>query len=473
MVGMSNITSSLYNLVCKIMQYNPNEIETLVETIRTHGALRLSAPILKINNYLSSISKNISIDTLGWKEYLTNETNKEMKNIIGEFRSSLDDFIKRTACEKNVINEVNQDCHTTCISSGNNDITSDIDITIKGPCLDKNVNRLIALRRYFQNHLFKNSPWNGNLQTVFRFFDMNFYLSDFAILKNQSLDPNSIDSYYLTTDFQTQLNYIHRNKIEKRNTTNNEEPYFQAANRANCVFDELKNSQHSNDTHKQNLTNTFINEISNIALYEDECYVSQGAFMHVVYMLQQKKPFYLLLNNDDKLKTIFYQFMICSILENLQFAISHTGKSRGKYIYRVLDAYYNINTYTFEDNFLNKALQSLSIVQYEQEYYNVVNIHINRYNGVDVKNDENKLRDSLQHVYTENIKNVYNNILNHYLTSQNGGRNSYKKLIDKHNNVVKKQINGRLYVVYIDKQRRQYIKKKNTYISLNDARKMK
>ncbi len=76
-----------------------------------------------------------------------------------------------------------------------------------------------------------------------------------------------------------------------------------------------------------------------------------------------------------------------------------------------------------------------------------------------------------------NIKTVYDDIMNMYLpetqtqTKKHGGANKIKKLLGKDGMAVKKDIQGRMCVIYVDEDRCQYVKRNNKYIRLQEARK--
>jgi hypothetical protein len=74
------------------------------------------------------------------------------------------------------------------------------------------------------------------------------------------------------------------------------------------------------------------------------------------------------------------------------------------------------------------------------------------------------------------IDNVYNNIMDMYLPNsemrKSGGANQQRKLLDKDGMVVKKDIQGRMCVIYVDKDRCQYVKRNNKFVRLQEARKV-
>ena len=384
---------------------------------------------------------------------------------IQRFRNKLVSFLQSEACK---VSEA--DCDALCLSSGNNEITSDVDITIKGDCLDTNLYRLMAIRRFVSDYL-NFAPFNGDIATISKFFDINFYLTDFAILLDENSIGTKLESYYLTTDQPTQLMFIQKSIDFQKDVVHDFGEYAKVVHEAKCVFDDVRNKGTDSDI------NRFINKLSNVALFQDECYVSQGAYIHVVCMMQEKLPFHTHLTKD--MKKLFSNLMICSILENLNFAINHTDKSRGKYLLRVMDA--NLNRSFVSKSTSNDIISNtLKFVQHHSKGIKrlIETTHACRYatnhDKAKLSHMENEIKLRLMNVDVGSIAKAYNTIMKHAVdlakNNQKPRINRYKKLQDVENNINKKNVNGKMCVVYIDKGRRQYIRGKSKYARLNDAR---
>ena len=83
----------------------------------------------------------------------------------------------------------------------------------------------------------------------------------------------------------------------------------------------------------QDNINNLINNISEISTFEDECYHSQGAFFHVVLIMQRGINFI-----DSNNNTSAYNFLLVqSFIENLCFSFTHFNR-RDKYLKRAIDA---------------------------------------------------------------------------------------------------------------------------------------
>lgn len=425
------------------------------------------------------ISNAKKVENMNWKELVAKLTKmdgecfdgfscKDIANEIQSFRGTFMKFITKTACVSN-----DGSCETSCLSSGSDDLSSDVDVTVKGNCMMTNLYLLTAIRRYLTEYFYF-TPFNRNIAKISKFFDVNFYLSDFAILKNSNTSDEQktkLESYYLTNDQQSQIEKILKNTTSHPKVVDNFNDYVKVVENANRHLEILQKNQDN-----QQLQNNFVNEISNIALYEDECYVSQGAFMHVVYMTQKKFPFHKTLN-ETKTKPIFLNFMICSILENLNFAISHGGKSRGKYLMRVFDAEYHRRQLNIRPDNISLILDEHFLKEYNGEYIlnTTAMIQKLRYSKKDkemLNQLENSIKEYLMECSKEIITKTYNQMIKQFSSyNARGGRSGYRKLLDKTNKVVKKDINGKSCVVYVDQDRCQYVKRSNQYVRLQEARK--
>jgi hypothetical protein len=350
-------------------------------------------------------------------------------------------------------------CSVKCASYGSTEVTSDIDVTITGQCIQSNVIRLEVIR-YIIEELFEDDPFFGpsfDIRNVFLFFDMNFYLSNFAMKKSQSAPDNMLSSYFLTMS-KEQLHFIDslgssRNASSK--TGSNTQSYYNYTDIAILVDDHLRKyeelmasntdkTSNSNSNSNSNISHTvladnIINSISRIATYEDECYVSQGAFFHVVMMMQRKIAF----SDIEKHTEVFNYMMVCSMLENLKFAMTHdVPKSKVKYLTRVIDA---ANRYRGDSMYKATVLQSLSRPL------------------------------ELEKVSKKDIEALYKQLFQWASSAQTAGAalslKTLKKLMAKNSNEqVKKVVQGRTRLVFIDAKRRQYVRVKGVYIRVSELK---
>ena len=320
--------------------------------------------------------------SLKWKNFIT-KINPENAEKISNFRKKLDEFLK-SFCDNNekpyLVKNNSILCNTSCISSGNDVITSDIDVTIKGDCIYENLIVLLAIYKILKE-IFSNSDFfkdddnkKFDISKILIFFDMNFYLSNFAILKKPNADENCLGSYYLSDDFESQLSYVLGNK-----NISESENYI---DKIQTLYNINQTLQISNDQYQ---VNKYIDVISQIAQLEDECYVTQGAFFHVVKMLQQKREF----KDIEEHQQIFDQMMVCSAIENLNFAISHPNSS-GKYMIRVFHAISKIsNKNLYDDMFLLPLKENKIDINFVETYNKKLkNIANNNFVGDDFFNGE-------------------------------------------------------------------------------------
>lgn len=207
-----------------------------------------------------------------------------------------------------------------CNHYGSRKLTSDIDITISSNDIVSDLGVLETIRTFLKlvfadETLFRNRG-HFSVRLACDFFDINFYLSNFAIPRPKH-DKHDYASYYTTSDLNSQLKYaFYEYKHKSRNF--NLDKYSSLA----IYIKELLNQPFSQET-----SDRVVEAISKLSLYETECYHTQGAFIHVVLMKQR----------GLKLKNVPDEVFLVSAVENLCFAYLHPG-SRQKYLKRVIDA---------------------------------------------------------------------------------------------------------------------------------------
>lgn len=459
----------------------------------------------------------------GWKSFIeqVERINNTSNNRVSltEFRKALDIFLKEI-CSTQL--EHNKKCSSKCISSGSTDITSDIDVTITGNCLETNFFHLEALRNIFSSifssgRFFRDEYDNFQINRVFYFFDINFYISNFAIKKRPLLPDNRLSSYWVSTSTK-QLHVINEQGklygIDKLNTNAEDlydfykttildlnEFFIQVEERRNASlgifepneFPEVQSYkrqrssilnvestfQNALNTNNENaIANAIVDAISLVATMEDECYVSQGAFFHVVMMMQRGIKFVDAEEEGTYEHDVLKFMMVCSILENLRFSIHHPGKSRGKYLIRVLDA--NLYLDTTLQTKLSSFLQDITIKSNisNDEIYDLQSLRRNK-STPELKQRFLSLEDSLKtrlaSLETEFIQQLYD-ALYQYVASDvytdtskpmTGGKLKLKPLLSTSTKQqVKKMVAGKNRLVYIDAKRRQYTKQKGNFVSV-------
>jgi len=441
--------------------------------------------------------------------------------------------------------EINTGCRTDCKSFGSQQATSDIDVTLSGSCVDKNLIVLGVVYRILklivcniaQFHIDTNTSTKVteiscdnriDLQKVFKFFDVNFYLSNFEIPLPSMKIGNTIDfNNIYTTRSKEQINYAFQHSHVDTGVV-----YKTTAMELNNLLQTLLvgkkgyslfSGPSTNSSISQDEKDKVINLISKIASFEDECYLTQGAFFHVVLNMQRKKEFnidtYLIAKNYDALAT--WAFMLtCSIIENLKFAMSHT-KSLYKYVYRVYHALEQLDRIlpSIYNKDLNKQSQRENIISVlgdvspvvdkvhssikqlkeqligpDGNFVNLVNRMVNsttelkkfektlenargnvNYSKdavskgeINVAKSQKALNDFLNNKF-DILKKTYSEIKNN-IQPQNGGR-VFKKLCGKDKKPIKKNINGKERVVYVDTKRCQYVKMNGSFKAVAELKK--
>lgn len=281
-----------------------------------------------------------------------------------KFRTDLAEYISSRVCTFPV----------TCKSYGSTKASSDIDVTIDGNILHIRQGLLTYivickfLREIFSHDpIFQGASDSFDIKKVFHFFDINFYLSNFAIKKHESLPDDMLSSYHLSTSYtrkrlasegdhsKNQYYYAFVDIVRKNDDVNGDsdttiaqaidDVYLNKINKINILL-----------THDHEDSNVIVDNLSIVSTFEDECYHTQGAFFHVVMMMQRKIQFRDIREHLD----VFVKMMYASAMENLSFAFTHydTPTKRNKYIDRYNDALERISAYVPAKELLLKPIDA-------------------------------------------------------------------------------------------------------------------
>lgn len=250
------------------------------------------------------------------------------------FRKDLSDYITNVICVAPV----------TCKSYGSQKAASDIDVTISAgiddiqASLDTYIAILKFLDAVFGADIGHDKFFRAR-RDVFHFFDLNFYLSNFAIKRPDAKGDDLLSSYYLSTRYGPQHKehnqyYYAVIEIPYRNHREMDKPETTVTNMYLNRFEKI--SVMRNVTHGAIDPNELVDILSQISTYEDECYHTQGAFFHVVLMMQRGIEF----KDISSYKEIYINMLRASALENLTFAFTHQHAPRKmqKYLARYHDA---------------------------------------------------------------------------------------------------------------------------------------
>jgi hypothetical protein len=264
-----------------------------------------------------------------------------------KFRQELNDFIVHKICISPV----------SCESYGSTKAASDIDVTITTRIehvkmsLTTYVQICKFLRELFHDDPLFTDPTTKamRLRSVFHFFDMNYYLSNFAIKRHESLPKDHLSSYVLSRAYHGQsdkninnqyyyafVDLLYKVVEAEGHEEDREQLYINSYNEFSAMIEHLQEGSADADY--------VIDLLSKISTFEDECYHTQGAFFHVVLMMQRKINFKDIAKNEE----IYVKMLYASALENLSFAYTHFDikSKRDKYILRYNDAYIRIKQLT-------------------------------------------------------------------------------------------------------------------------------
>jgi hypothetical protein len=284
---------------------------------------------------LRSSFSQINVNDASWK-YLMIESSLDqtVKEKLYNFREDLSTFLMTICIDVSIIkHKINSKTKTECKSYGSKKITSDIDVSVSGKDIISNKSAFHNVIQTLKDMFVKEANGNANANfnaicNVCHFFDMNFYLSDFGVLRDQDdSSMNQLSSYYLSSAYgqrtpHNQFNYAFE-YAEHPCSDNDKNHKYQ-----HYLVDLSEKLKSDADP------NLIIDLISKISLYEDECYNTQGAFFHVVMIMQRKIEFMDIRAH----KEIYTNMLIASYIENLVFASMHPDNYE-KYLNRVNDAH--------------------------------------------------------------------------------------------------------------------------------------
>ena len=287
----------------------------------------------------SGIGKGDLMKGVGWAEQITKYDPKTARKLYN-FREYLKRFIMKRCnlCDKDIC--------TICNAVGSTKLTSDIDISINTELnFSISIKRLLVLRNALRV-IFDGGDGSGSsdscdtffhhhgkfkLRLVNDFFDINFYLSNFELVKDDKKEIDDFDRYYLSGSENLANQYYFAiieiiMKIRKVDTQ-----YLR-------IINELDNAVHSNPNPNPSV---IVNYTSALSLYEDGSYHTQGSYFHIVMMTQKKIKFKIRTARD---RQIYKNLLSASIIENLCYSYIYT-KKQDKYLSRVKDGLDRLKKY--------------------------------------------------------------------------------------------------------------------------------
>ena len=366
------------------------------------------------------------IEGISWKDIIKELThsNDDLKTRLVKFRIDLN---------KHLLSICN-DTSVRCNSYGNTSVESDIDVTISGINILTNSTKLKLvigeLRRIIQGL---------SLCSIHKFFDINYYLSDFGLKKDNNNDSlcyiSDLDSYYLSNEYIKQFRYALSPAPAASHAATHAAD--QECNDSTVKYDAaIAKLQKELNIKDDANSNAIVDYIYQISTYEHECYHTQGAFFHVVLMMQRGIQFSI--ESILKNKEIYINMLKASYIENMFFAQSHV-ENRSKYIKRVNDAFRKL----------------ISIISTEKCTSNPI---INPFTFIEHTTVGSTIID-------EKIKQLKEYIDTLEKNEKHGGSGDKLKVLTNKSTgqSIKKNIYNRDRLIYVDSQRYQYVKIKNVY----------
>jgi len=241
-----------------------------------------------------------------------------------QFRRALVTFITTAVCDPK-----------QCDSFGNTAVTSDVDVSISFSHEDMFWVNLRTLRRI--NKLLQLLCVGMALPDIYKLFDLNFYLSDFVLFKSKRAarrpfpNPLALDAIYVSTDYsrdpeRSQFAFAFHAVVPVPTDAKLKLPEF--SHPIDFIENAILKMHTTAARSREKATNLLVYHISLISTFEDECYHSQGAFVHVVLMMQRG----IAVTGD------LAPLLQASAVENLCFAVVHPAVKRNKYLNRAWDA---------------------------------------------------------------------------------------------------------------------------------------
>lgn len=303
---------------------------------------------------------------VGWSEQITKQDPKTARKLYN-FREYLKRFIMKNCnlCDKDIC--------TICNAVGSTKLTSDIDISINTELnFSISIKRLLVLQNALRVIFDGSNGSDGSTDTFFHhhgkfklrlvndFFDINFYLSNFELIKDNKKKIGDFDRYYISDSKNIANQYYFAfieilMKIRKLDTQ-----YIK-------VINELDNVVHSTPNPNPNV---IVNYTSTLSLYEDGSYHTQGSYFHIVMMIQKKIKFKIRTARD---RQIYKNLLSASIIENLCYSYIYT-KKQDKYLSRVKDGLDRLKKYKIKNKIFNQLEKDIPNIKIdiENEIYRIL-----------------------------------------------------------------------------------------------------
>lgn len=302
---------------------------------------------------------------VGWSKQITKYDSATANRLYG-FREYLKKFIM-TSC-----NLCDNDICTICNAVGSTKLTSDIDISINTEIhFSISIKRLLVLRNALRI-IFESDPFfhhNGKfkLRLVNDFFDINIYLSNFELTKDDTKKIGDFKRYFISDCYANNCKnvvnqyYFASFEIIKPKIRRLDSQYMKLSNDLDVLL--------HTDTDTKNINGeAIINLTSALSLYEDGSYHTQGSYFHIVMMIQKKIRFKIRTARD---KQIYKNLLSASIIENLCYSFVYP-KKRDKYLSRVKDGLNRLKKYKIKNKLFLRLEKEIPNINIKIEIYRIL-----------------------------------------------------------------------------------------------------
>ena len=435
-----------------------------------------------------------------WSDLHNNPNiNKENLTILVEFREQLKTFIYDKLCNGN-----------ECKDVGSTEPTSDVNVSITSTKKDTSdiaasYSTLLSIHSFIVSvfsdiDIFKDKG-KTSLYKILRFFDINFYLTNFKperITNSKTSNSMPILSSNYTTISENNNNILSQYFYAFYELFQLKESELNRCKIYNKMYNEMYNEHIAGRNYEEMVSNIdtalkgtsddnkIIDLVSLLSTFENECYHTQGSYYHVVLGLQMGTH----MDFDLDVKC---NMLAASAIENLCYAYIHRSNYT-KYINRVFDAVKSFDSIDKSPDIARrvKSLNSIDkIPDITSRVKSVDSIDKSSYIASRVKSVDSidKSPDIASRIFAciktlqsniksseieeiEEIEKTLLELLKITIPLQTGGMLKLQKMKNKEGLIIKKYINEKERVIYVDNTRKQYVKHKNAYIPISKFRAM-
>lgn len=410
-------------------------------------------------NEFEKILSEINVDSCTrWSDLHNNIPDKHL-TILVEFRKQLMAFIYTTFCNTN-----------ECKDVGSTEPTSDVNVSIISTKKDTSdiaasYSTLLSIHSFIvlvfsDINIFKGKT---SLYKILRFFDINFYLTNFKPERIKTSNSMPILSSNYTTISEKNNNILSQYFYAFYELFQLKESELNRCKIYNKMYNEMYNEHIAGRNYEEMVSNIdtalkgtsddnkIIDLVSLLSTFENECYHTQGSYYHVVLGLQMGTH----MDFDLDVKC---NMLAASAIENLCYAYIHRSNYT-KYINRVFDAVKSFDSID-KSSYIASRVKSVDSIDKSPDIASRIFACIKT------------LQSNIKSSEIEEIEKTLLELLKITIPLQTGGMLKLQKMKNKEGLIIKKYINEKERVIYVDNTRKQYVKHKNAYIPISKFRAM-